>query len=385
MRILIATTPMEGVFAPVAPLAAALQASGHQVLVATAPQLTARVRAAGLPAAEAGPDAPDAAAEAVTLPEFGAGIQPWRIGAVMFAKVMAPRKLADLTAIAERFRPDLVLHAPVDLAAPILAAERGIPSITYGTGLMLEPELVAAMAEWVAPLWHSAGLEADEHAGLYRHGYLDPVPASLQPDLGVAAAITQPIRPAVSGRPVDELPESLRRLGDRPVVYVSLGTVPIFNQPAAFGPLLAGLADSGADAVVTVGAGTDPAELGPVPSNVFVTQWLSLSAVLPRCDAVLCHAGAGTTLAALSYGLPLVLSPRGADQFPTAAACRAAGAAQVLAPDAVSPHAVHAAIRAVLTDESYRNSAARLRVEIAARPSPESAAQSLLDGFAVGA
>ncbi|GAB2544894.1 glycosyltransferase [Nocardia heshunensis] len=385
MRILIATTPMEGVFAPVAPLAAALQSAGHRVLVATAPQLTARVRAAGLPAVEAGPDAPDAAAEAVTLPEFAAGTQPWRIGAVMFAKVMAPRKLADLSAIAERFAPELVLHAPVDLAAPILAVRLGIPSITYGTGLMLEPELVAAMAEWVAPVWHSAGLEPDEHAGLYRHGYLDPVPSSLQPDLGVAAAITQPIRPAVSGQATDELPESIRRLGDRPVVYFSLGTVPIFNQPGAFGPLLAGLADSGADVVVTVGTGTDPAALGPVPSNIHVTQWLSLAAMLPRCDAVLCHAGAGTTLAALSYGLPLVLSPRGADQFPTAAACRAAGAAQVLAPDAITPAAVHAAVHAVLSDESYRSAAAQLRTEIAARPSSESAARSLLDGFAVGA
>ncbi|MGW4242985.1 glycosyltransferase [Nocardia sp. NPDC004722] len=385
MRILIATTPMEGVFAPVAPLAAALQTSGHQVLIATARQLTGRVRLAGLPAAEAGPDAPDAAAEAVTLPEFAAGNQPWRIGAVMFAKVMAPRKLADLTVIAERFGPDLVLHAPVDLAAPILAARLGIPSITYGTGLMLEPELVAAMAEWVAPLWHSAGLDADEHAGLYRHGYLDPVPASLQPDLGVAQAITRPIRPAVSGRATDELPESLRRLGSRPVVYVSLGTVPIFNQPAAFGPLLTGLADADVDVVVTVGTDTDPAALGPVPSNAVVTQWLSLSAVLPRCDAVLCHAGAGTTLAALSYGLPLVLTPRGADQFPTAAACRAAGVAEVLTPDSIAPDTVRAAVHTVLTDASYGNAAVRLRTEIVTRPSPESAARSLLDGFAVGA
>ncbi|GAB3208757.1 glycosyltransferase [Nocardia tengchongensis] len=375
MRILIATTPMEGVFAPVAPLAAALQASGHRVLIATAPQLAARVRSAGLPVAEAGPDA---AAEAVTLPEFSAGTQPWRIGAVMFSKIMAPRKLPDLFAIAASFAPDLVLHAPVDLAAPILAARLGVPSITYGTGLMLEPELVAAMAEWVAPLWHSAGLDVDEHAGLYRHGYLDPVPASLQPDLGVAKAIAQPIQPAVSGHVADELPESIRRLGDRPVVYVSLGTVPIFNQPDAFEPLLAGLADSGADVVVTVGAGTDPAALGPVPANVFVLRWLSLSALLPRCDAVLCHAGAGTTLAALSHGLPLVLSPRGADQFPTAAACRAAGAAQVLTPDLVSPEAVQTAIEAVLTEDSYRLAAGRLRTEIAARPSPAAVAQTLL-------
>ncbi|MFE2957676.1 glycosyltransferase [Nocardia tengchongensis] len=234
-------------------------------------------------------------------------------------------------------------------------------------------------------MWYSAGVEPDEYAGLYRHGYLDPVPATLQPDLGAAAAISQPIQPAVSVRATDELPESIRRLGDRPVVYVSLGTVPIFNQPGAFGPLLAGLADSGADVVVTVGAETDPSALGPLPANVIAARWLSLAALLPRCDAVLCHAGAGITLAALSHGIPLVLSPRGADQFPTAAACRAAGAAQVLTPDQITPEAVHAAIDTVLTDKSHRIAAERLRTEIAARPAPEFAARTLLDRFVLEA
>ncbi|MFI1914231.1 glycosyltransferase [Nocardia sp. NPDC020380] len=385
MRILITTTPMEGVFAPVAPVAAALAAQGNEVLVATAPQLLGRVRESGLPGVAAGPDAPVAAAEAVTLPEFAAGKQPWRIGAVMFSRVMAPRKLPELRAIADEFSPDLVLHAPVDLAAPILAAERGIPSITYGTGLLLEPELIAAMSEWVAPLWHSAGLEPDEHAGLYRYGYLDPVPSSLQPDLGPAADIAQRIRPAVSGRADDELPERIRRLGDRPVVYVSLGTVPIFNQPSAFEPLLAGVADLDADIVVTVGTDTDPSALGAVPPNIHVEQWLSLSALLPRCDVVLCHGGAGTSLAALSHGLPLVLTPRGADQFPTAAACRRAGAAQVLVPDEVTPDNIRAAVEAALHDNSYRGAAARLQAEIAARPSAAAAAEAMLHRFVLEA
>ncbi len=385
MRVLISTTPMEGVFAPVVPLAAALRAQGHEVLVATAPQLLARVRAAGLPGVAAGPDAPEAAARAMTLPEFAAGTQPWRIGAVMFSRVMAPGKLPELHALADRFAPDLVLHAPVDLAAPILAAARGIPSITYGTGLMLEPELIAAMAQWVAPLWYSAGVEPDENAGLYRHGYVDPVPASLQADLGPAADIAVPIRPAVPGSADDPLPEGIAGSGRRPMLYVSLGTVPIFNQPNAFHPLLAGLGDMAIDVVVSVGAETDPARLGPVPANVLVVQWVSLAALLPNCDAVLCHGGAGTTLAALSHGVPLVLSPRGADQFPTAAAVRATGAARMLTPGEVTPGAVRAAVEAVLTDPSYRRAAERLREEISARPSAEDAARDLLGRFVAGA
>lgn len=382
MRVLVSTTPMEGVFAPVVPLARALSARGHRVVVATAPQLLPRVRDAGLVGVAAGPDAPEAAAAAVTLPEFAAGAQPWRIGAVMFAKVMAPRKLAELRTLADDFEPDLILHAPVDLAAPVLAAQRGVAAITYGTGLLLEPELIAAMAEWVAPLWESVGSTPDEYAGLYRGGYLDPVPRSLQPDLGPATAIARPIRPAVPGNADDELPDWARRLGDRPTVYVSLGTVPIFNQPSAFGPLLAGLADSDVDVVVTVGSGTDPAALGPQPGNIHVAQWLSLAAILPRCDAVVCHAGAGTTLAALSHGLPLVLTPRGADQFPTAAACRAVGAAWVLNPDQVTPAAVHDEVATVLTDPAYRAGAQRIRAEIERLPDADGVAADLASDLA---
>ncbi|MFI6047484.1 glycosyltransferase [Nocardia sp. NPDC051321] len=370
MRVLCSTTPMEGVFAPALPLLTELVRAGHEVLVATAPDLADRVRATGLPTALAGPPAPVAAGRAVTDPVFADGVQPWRIGAVMFARIMAPEKLPELSRIAAEFRPDLILQPPVDLAAPIVAATLGIPSITYGTGLLLESELMAAMAEWVAPLWDSSGLAPDPHAGMYRTGYLDPVPAALQPDRGPAAKCARPIRPHVPGSPAEVLPDWMGQLGDRPVVYFSLGTVPIFNQPSMFEPVLRALADLAVEAIVTVGRTNDPAAFGPLPDSIHLEQWLPLAAVLPRCDAVVCHGGAGTTLAALSHGLPLLLLPRGADQFPTAAACRSMGAAQVLPPDVGTTDAVRAGIEAMLTDASYTAAAARLKSEIDDMPSP---------------
>ncbi|SDW38555.1 glycosyltransferase, MGT family [Amycolatopsis xylanica] len=363
MRILCSTTPMEGVFAPVLPLLRSR--TGDDVLVATGPDLVDRVRSAGLTAVAAGPAAPAAAARAMTDPMFTAGSEPWRIGAVMFSRVMAPEKLPALTAIADDFAPDVILHPPVDLAAPLLAARRGIPSITYGTGLLLEPELVSAMARWVAPLWTDSGLSPDTHAGLYRHRYLNPVPASLQPDLGPASACASQIRPAVPGS-TDDLPPWASQLGDRPVIYVSLGTIPIFNQPSFFAPILEALDD--VDVIVTIGHTATVDSLGPLPPNIHAENWLSLAAVLPRCDAVVCHSGAGTTLAALSSGLPLVLLPRGADQFPTAAACERAGAAQVITPDRLTADAVRHAVATVLKDDSYRSAARGLQTEINAMP-----------------
>jgi UDP:flavonoid glycosyltransferase YjiC (YdhE family) len=366
---------MEGVFTPALPLLTALQRDGHEILVATAPDLLDRVRAANLPAVVAGPEAPAAAARAVSDPVFAEGSQPWRIGAMLFARVMAPEKLPVLQQISADFEPDLILHPPVDFAAPLVAAQRGIESVTYGTGLLLESELMAAMAQWVAPLWHAADLRPDQHGGMYRHRYLDPVPRTLQPDLGPATACAQPIRPTISGDPDQPLPGWADKLGARPTVYVSLGTVPIFNQPQMFAPILDGLADMDIDVIVTVGRNNDPDALGPQPRNIHVEQWLSLAAVLPHCAAVVCHSGAGTTLAALAHRLPLLLLPRGADQFPTAAACRAANVAEVIAPDQISAYSIRAGLEAVLASD--RSPVVRLSTEIGQMPTATAVAKEL--------
>lgn len=126
------------------------------------------------------------------------------------------------------------MHPPVELAGPLLAAERGLPSVTYGFAQPLEPPVVAAMAERVAPLWTAATLDADPHAGLYRCRYLDPAPPSLRVDRGSEEPVAEPIRPSIPSDPAAPLPDWAGALGERPVIYVSLGTVPLFNQPTAF-------------------------------------------------------------------------------------------------------------------------------------------------------
>ena len=66
--------------------------------------------------------------------------------------------------------------------------------------------------------------------------------------------------------------------------------------------------------LVTVGRHADPAELGPLPANVHVERWVAQASVMPHAAAMVAHGGAGTTLAALAAGVPLVLLPLSADQ-----------------------------------------------------------------------
>jgi MGT family glycosyltransferase len=235
------------------------------------------------------------------------------------------------------------------------------------------------MAERIRPAWESANLQPDPFGGIYRGRYLDSRPPSLRAGEEVpATGGTLAIRPEIPGDPTATLPPWAATLGERPAVYVSLGTAPLFNQPDKFAPLLAGLAELDLDVVVTVSNLNDPAAIGNSRTSVHVEQWLPLAALLPRCAAVLCHAGTGTTLAALAAGLPLVLVPQGADQFDNARASERAGAARVLMPDQVTAQAVRDAMAAILDNGSTeRTGALRLADEIAAMPPAAHVAQAL--------
>ena len=382
MRVLCSTTPMEGVFGPFIALGRALVEQGDELIIATGPDLPTRAGTNGMRFVPAGISAMDGAVAAMRDAEVQ-GAPPHdriRFPAAMFGAVIPAAKMPALRTLAASWRPDLIVHPPVDLAGPLLAAELGVPSVCYGFGQPFDANVVNAIALRVSPLWEAAALAPDSYGGIYRGLYLDPCPPSLR---GVdeevpAAEGVQRIRPEVPGDLAAVLPEWARELGNRPVVYVSLGTAPQFNQPASFKPLLAGLADGEVEVVVTVSRLHDPAALGELAPTVHVEQWLPLAPLLARCDAVVCHAGTGTTLASLAAGLPLVLIPQGADQFDNARSCQRAGVAQVLLGEQVTPEAVRDAVDAVLSDASPERAASRgVAAEIASMPSSTEVARTL--------
>lgn len=133
--------------------------------------------------------------------------------------------------------------------------------------------------------------------------------------------------------------------------------------------------------VVTAGTNNDPADLEPVPANALIARFVPQAELLPRCSAVVHHAGAGTMFGALAHGLPAVAIPQGADNFTLAEALRKAGVARVLMPGTVSAGAVREAVQSVLDDPSYAVAARRTADEIAAMPGPEEVAAVLRRRF----
>ena len=253
---------------------------------------------------------------------------------------LAPR-LRDLRVIIDRWTPDVIVHEVAEPAAPIAATAAGLPYVTSGFGPLLSPAIAAQVGRAAAPHWRGAGLAPHPRGGLYEHLYLDPCPPALQ-----LAAIHDV--PAVPMR-VTPLPTA-RSAGTQPAtVYVTFGTV--WNRDLdAFRVVLAALSAHAVDVVVTLGADGDPAALGAQPDNVHVHRFIAQEELLPRCDAVISHGGAGTMLGALAHGLPLLLLPQGADQHYNAERVVAAGAGLSVAPAQATTATIARAVDTLLGD-----------------------------------
>ncbi|HWC10770.1 MAG TPA: glycosyltransferase [Acidimicrobiales bacterium] len=385
MRVLCSCLPGFGHFHPMVPLARALAGAGHEVAFATAPRFCERVvRPAGFPAFAAGVSPVVVEEETARLPEV-AGLGPrdvWPFGAHMFAGVAASRKVADLAQVVESWHPDLVVHGAIDFAGPVAAARAGLPWVNHGVGALQPRVFWELSAEVVAPLWAEWGVQPGPLGGMFRHLYLDICPPSFQsPDVALAPS-RQPVRPV----PFDTVPFDTAAGGgrpswggdlpDRPTVYVTMGT--IFNSaPGLFEMLLEGVRDEPFNVIVTVGHDRDPEELGPQPANVRVERYLPQSMLFPHCDAVVCHGGSGTVLAALGSGLPLLVVPQGANQFWNAERCAELGVGISLGESEAGPEAVRRGVRALVEEPGYREAAGHLAEEIGHMPSPAEAVPQL--------
>ena len=93
---------------------------------------------------------------------------------------------------------------------------------------------------------------------------------------------------------------------------MSFGTSPLFATPKRLRMIADAIGAAGAGAVIT---GIEPRELGVLADGVVAHRFVPQSALLPHCDAVICHAGAGTLLGALARVLPLLLVPVGANHL----------------------------------------------------------------------
>jgi MGT family glycosyltransferase len=151
----------------------------------------------------------------------------------------------------------------------------------------------------------------------------------------------------------------------------------VVNELRTFRLLLDAFDQVDCDVIMTIGRNREPRDLEPIPTNVKVERYVPQEQILPRCDAVVAHAGSGSVFGALAHGLPLVLAPQGADQFENADACEALAVAVKILPADLAVERLRQALERVLGDPAYADAARAVAAEIADMPSPAAAAEEI--------
>ncbi|WP_416873099.1 glycosyltransferase [Kitasatospora sp. SC0581] len=396
MRILIATAGSRGDVAPFTGLGVRLRAAGHQVAVATHDTFAESVRAAGLEfrPLPVDPRTELASAEGRRLLRAGSGpgavLQLLRLGR-RFMPALGDG-IADATALGT----DLLLTTSTTSALGQVAAEAaGIPSI----GLYLQPlaptREFAPAVTGTRSLGRSGNLLAGHAVQAATDQLFVPAVRGLRrrlglPPLGIARArrnhpVLHGFSPLVVPRPADWRPrlevagywwpadrpdwQPPARLLDflaagPPPVFVGFGSLVVPDAERLTATVLAAaraarvrlllqsgwsrLAAEDSDSVLTV---------GDTPH-----EWL-----FPRTAAVVHHAGAGTTAAALRSGTPAVPVPAQLDApFWSARLARLGVSPGPVPLRGLTPARLATSLRLTLDDPRYRTRARAVATALAA-------------------
>ncbi|MCX7304303.1 MAG: glycosyltransferase [Hyphomicrobiales bacterium] len=381
MRVLFSSMRMIGHLRPLFPYADILLKRGHHVLFAAPHDAGATIRDAGFDHAEFGHPGDTKLGEisgrfATMTPDEVAETAVREI----FVGLNAPAALPGLRSIIGSWGPDVVVRESMEFGASLAAAETGIPTARVASSNMrAEAKVLYSASIPLDAIRQKAGIEPDSGASLRAEPSFTSFPPSMDGDVSFAGLRTpfrvRAIREMISGS--GDIVPSWAIDDGRPLVFITFGTLAAGSERnhRLFRIALEAVGALPVRALFSTGAAMDLAGLGDVPENVTVTSWVNQREVFPRASVLICHGGAGTVLAGLAHGIPMVVTPISADQPSNARLVEEAGAGSTLIQPAAT--SLRAAIERALYDPEMRSAAARVAHEMSVMPSIDDAVREI--------
>ncbi|MFD0677976.1 MULTISPECIES: macrolide family glycosyltransferase [unclassified Paenibacillus] len=135
------------------------------------------------------------------------------------------------------------------------------------------------------------------------------------------------------------------------LIYISLGTV--FNQAVDFYKLcFAAFAETKYTVILSVGKQTQIADLGDIPANFIVRNYVPQIEVLQHAKLFITHGGMNSTSEGMYYGVPLIVLPQSADQPVVARRVAQLGVGIQLNQEGLTAQDLREAAESVLKDAS---------------------------------
>ncbi|MBX7549309.1 macrolide-inactivating glycosyltransferase [Streptomyces sp. tea 10] len=285
-----------------------------------------------------------------TLPAPGADPSAWGTTLLDNVEPFLADAVQALPQLIEAYagdEPDLVLHDIASYPARVLAHRWGVPAISLSPNLVAWEGYEKEVAEpmWAEPRKTARGQAyyARFEAWLKENGidqHPDPfagrpdrsivlIPKALQPN---ADRVDERVHTFVGACQGDRAGQGdwQRPAGVDKVALVSLGSA-FTKQPGFYRACVRAFGDlPGWHLVLQVGRHVSAADLGDVPANVEVRDWVPQLAILKQADLFVTHAGAGGSQEGLATATPMIAVPQAVDQFGNADMLVALGVARRL-------------------------------------------------------
>jgi len=381
-RFLFVVPPLVGHTNPTVSVARALEARGHEVAWVAHPRAVRPLLPEGAKLFELCDHVPadrweEANARARAVRGLAALKFLWEEFLIPLARGMKP----GIDEAVDRFRPSVLVVDQQAVAGAMVARARGLRWATFATTSAGVTDPLAGLPrvrEWLD----------DQLAGLERDAGLDPVKEPDRSPLLVVAFTTAElvgpaerfpahyrfVGPAIQERP-ETTPFPWDALGPMKRVLVSLGTVNFELGERFYKTAVEALGGSAIQVILVA-----PERLfDRLPDNVLLRRFVPQLALLPRVDAVVCHAGHNTVCETLAHGRPLVVLPIKDDQPVVAEQVERAGAAIRLKFGRVRADELARAVHRVLDEPAFAEAARRVQRSFVAAGGAARAAELLED------
>ncbi|KQL50527.1 glycosyl transferase family 1 [Heyndrickxia shackletonii] len=167
------------------------------------------------------------------------------------------------------------------------------------------------------------------------------------------------VGPSISSRLTQENFD-LTAIEGKSTIYISLGTV--MNQAIDFYKLcLDAFGSTDHTVVMSIGEKTQFTELGDIPENFIVKNYVPQTEVLKYSKLFITHGGMNSTHEGLYYGVPLIVIPLSADQPIIAGQVASIGAGIALQMNSLSANQLREAADYVLNQPSFHEAVTNIR------------------------
>ncbi|MDD6159686.1 MAG: glycosyltransferase [Oscillospiraceae bacterium] len=299
--------------------------------------------------------------------------------------------------VLEADRPDVIIADSLALAGRLAASKLGLPLVNMYTSFA-NSEAFSICRFW--PKYddtHPARAKALEIARGLQERFGGPLLTLEQifdyqgsGDYNVVT-VNRGFHPAAETFPANFFfagPQIAPRDGDgswkapdngKPLLYTSLGSL-FNNWPQFYTMLFEVVKDMDINVLCSIGKTIKAEDLGEIPANVQVMAFTPQLEVLSKTDYFITHAGIGSVMEALYYGVSFVAIPQMDEQEFTAGRMKELGlTSAVLSRATTTVESLRAALNELVSNPEYRNNARAMAEEIHNEGGCERAAQAVID------